>query len=159
MEPKTMTMDLAGREFKITNSPISTYATGYATVSLGDTVVMANTSMSEKGKEGAEYFPMFVDYEEPMYAAGKIKGSRFVKREGRPSENAVLIGRLIDRPIRPLFPKGTTNEVQIICTTLSADLEVDPGTTAMNAASMALLLSGAPFEGPIGAVRNATMRV
>ncbi len=153
MEPKTMTMDLAGREFKITNSPISTYATGYATVSLGDTVVMANTSMSEKGKEGAEYFPMFVDYEEPMYAAGKIKGSRFVKREGRPSENAVLISRLIDRPIRPLFPKGTTNEVQIICTTLSADLEVDPGTTAMNAASMALLLSGAPFEGPIGAVR------
>ncbi|MFH1533960.1 MAG: polyribonucleotide nucleotidyltransferase [Nitrospirota bacterium] len=153
MEPKTATMDLAGREFKITNSPISTYATGYAVVSLGDTIVMANTSMSEKGKEGAEYFPMFVDYEEPMYAAGKIKGSRFVKREGRPSENAVLIGRLIDRPIRPLFPKGTTNEVQIICTTLSADLEVDPGTTAMNAASMALLLSGAPFEGPIGAVR------
>ncbi|NIA01852.1 MAG: polyribonucleotide nucleotidyltransferase, partial [Nitrospirae bacterium] len=153
MEPKTMTMDLAGREFKITNSPISTYATGYAVVSLGDTIVMANTSMSEKGKEGAEYFPMFVDYEEPMYAAGKIKGSRFVKREGRPSENAVLISRLIDRPIRPLFPKGTTNEVQIICTTLSADLEVDPGTTAMNAASMALLLSGAPFEGPIGAVR------
>ncbi len=153
MEPKTMTMDLAGREFKITNSPISTYATGYAVVSLGDTVVMANTSMSEKGKEGAEYFPMFVDYEEPMYAAGKIKGSRFVKREGRPSENAVLISRLIDRPIRPLFPKGTTNEVQIICTTLSADLEVNPGTTAMNAASMALLLSGAPFEGPIGAVR------
>ncbi|MFH1218352.1 MAG: polyribonucleotide nucleotidyltransferase, partial [Candidatus Peregrinibacteria bacterium] len=88
-----------------------------------------------------------------MYAAGKIKGSRFIKREGRPSENAILISRMIDRPIRPLFPKGTTNEVQIICTALSADMEVNPGTTAMNAASIALLLSGAPFDGPIGAVR------
>lgn len=148
-----MKMDLAGREFRITNSPISTYASGYAIVSLGDTVVMGNATISEKGKAGAEYFPMVVDYEENMYAAGKIKGSRFIKREGRPSENAILISRLIDRPIRPLFPKGTTNDVQIICTALSADLEVDPGTTAMNAASMALLLGGAPFDGPIGAVR------
>lgn len=148
-----MSMDLAGREFKITNGPIETYATGYAIVSLGDTVVLANTSISEKGKEGAAWFPMVVDYEENMYAAGKIKGSRFVKRGGRPSERAILNARLIDRPIRPLFPKGTTNEVQIICSTLSADLEVDPATTAMNAASVGLLLSGAPFEGPIGAVR------
>ncbi len=148
-----MKMDLAGREFKITNSPINTYATGYAIVSLGDTVIMANASMSEKGKEGAAWFPMFVDYEENFYAAGKIKGSKFIKRPGRPSENSILVSRLIDRPIRPLFPKGTTNEVQIIATALSADLEVDPATTAMNAASMALLLSGAPFEGPIGAIR------
>jgi polyribonucleotide nucleotidyltransferase len=153
MEPKNAKMDLAGREFKITNSPITTYATGGAVVSLGDTVIMANATISEKGKENAEYFPMFVDYEENMYAAGKIKGSRFIKREGRPSENAILVSRMIDRPIRPLFPKGTTNEVQIICSALSADLEVNPGTTAMNAASMALLLSGAPFDGPIGAVR------
>lgn len=148
-----MKMDLAGREFKITNSPINTYATGYAIVSLGDTVIMANASMSAKGKEGAAWFPMVVDYEENFYAAGKIKGSKFIKRGGRPSENSILISRLIDRPIRPLFPKGTTNEVQIIATALSADLEVDPATTAMNAASTALLLSGAPFAGPIGAVR------
>lgn len=148
-----MTMNLAGREFKITNAPISTYATGYAVVSLGDTVIMANAQISEKGKEGAEFFPMMVDYEENMYAAGKIKGSRFIKREGRPSENAVLISRLIDRPMRPLFPKGMTNEVQLICSALSADLEVDPATTAMNAASVALMLTGAPFEGPVGAVR------
>ncbi len=153
MEAKTMVMDLAGRELKITNSPIATYASGYAIVSLGDTVVMANATMSEEGREGASFFPMFVDYEENMYAAGKIKGSRFMKRSGRPSENAVLVSRLIDRPIRPLFPKGTTNEVQIICSVLSADLEVDPATTAINAASMALMLSGAPFDGPIGAVR------
>ena len=148
-----MKMDIAGREFKIAAGPISTYASGLAVVSLGETVVMANVTISEKGKEGASWFPMFVDYEEKMYAAGKIKGSRFVKREGRPSENSVLISRLIDRPMRPLFPKGTTNEVQIICTALSADLEVDPGATAINAASIALMLSGAPFEGPVGAIR------
>ena len=153
MEPKTSTMTLAGREFKITNSPIMSYANGCAVVSLGDTVIMANASMSEKGLEGADFFPMTVDYEENMYAAGKIKGSRFIKREGRPSENAILISRMIDRPVRPLFPKGTTNEVQLICSALSADMEVDPATTAMNAASVALLLSGAPFEGPLGAVR------
>lgn len=148
-----MSMDLAGREFKITNGPIQTYASGYAVVSLGDTVVLGNASVSEKGKEGAAWFPMVVDYEENMYAAGKIKGSRFVKRGGRPPEKAILNSRLIDRPIRPLFPKGTINEVQIICSTLSADLEVDPATTAINAASVALLLAGAPFDGPIGAVR------
>lgn len=153
MEPIEMKMDLAGREFKITNGPIRTGADGYAIVSLGDTVIMANASMADKGRDGVDFFPMVVDYEENMYAAGKIKGSRFVKRSGRPSENAIMLSRLIDRPIRPLFPKGTTNEVQIICSALSADMEVDPGTTALNAASMALLMSGAPFEGPIGAVR------
>lgn len=146
-------MNLAGRELKITNHPISSYANGSAVVSLGDTVIMGNASMAEEGKEGVDFFPMTVDYEENMYAAGKIKGSRFIKREGRPSENAILISRLIDRPMRPLFPKGTTNEVQLILTALSADLEVDPATTALNAASVALLMSGAPFEGPVGAVR------
>ncbi len=148
-----MKMELAGREFKISTGPIASYANGFALVSLGDTVIMANALIAEKGKDGTDFFPMTVDYEENMYAAGKIKGSRFIKREGRPSENAILISRMIDRPMRPLFPKGTINEVQLICTALSADLEVDPSTTAMNAASMALLLSGAPFEGPVGAVR------
>jgi polyribonucleotide nucleotidyltransferase len=153
MEQKEVKMDLAGREFRIRNYPVSSYANGFALVSLGDTIVMGNASMSPKGKAGADFFPMSVDYEENMYAAGKIKGSRFIKREGRPSENAVMISRLIDRPIRPLFPKGTTNEVQIICSALSADLEVDPATTAINAASAALMVSGLPFSGPIGAVR------
>ena len=153
MEQVEVKMNLAGREFTLKNYPIASYASGYAVASLGDTVVMGNASMSPEGKEGADFFPMSVDYEENMYAAGKIKGSRFVKREGRPSENAILISRLIDRPMRPLFPKGTTNEVQIICSALSADLEVDPATTAINAASAALLVSGAPFSGPIGAVR------
>lgn len=157
MQPVEMKMNLAGREFKITNFPIQSAANGYAIVSLGDTVIMANASMSKKGREGADFFPMVVDYEENYYAAGKIKGSRFVKRSGRPSENAIIVSRLIDRPIRPLFPKNTTNEVQIICSALSADLEVDPATTAINAASIALMVSGAPFEGPIGAVRMGYM--
>jgi len=153
MESKDFSIDLAGREFKLSVSKIHTQATGYILASLGETIVLANASVSEKGKEGMDYFPMVVDYEENMYAAGKIKGSRFIKREGRPSENAILTSRLIDRPIRPLFPKATTNEVQIVCSALSADLEVDPGTTAINAASAALMLTGAPFEGPVGAVR------
>ncbi|MFA6917647.1 MAG: polyribonucleotide nucleotidyltransferase [Candidatus Gracilibacteria bacterium] len=152
MEPKTLTMNLAGREFKITNAPIATYASGYAVVSLGDTVIMANATISPNAIEG-DFFPLTCDYEENMYAAGKIKGSRFIKREGRPSENSVLISRMIDRPIRPLFPKKTRNEVQMICSALSVDMEVDPATTALNAASVAMLLSGAPFAGPVGAVR------
>jgi polyribonucleotide nucleotidyltransferase len=153
MESKDFSMNLAGKEFTLSVSKLHTQATGYIIASLGDTVVMANALVNEKGKVGATFFPMTVEYEENMYAAGKIKGSRFIKREGRPSDNAILTSRLIDRPIRPLFPKGMTNEVQIICSALSADLEVDPGTTAVNAASAALMLTGAPFEGPIGAVR------
>lgn len=152
MEAKTMKMDLAGREFSLTNAPIATYASGYVVASLGDTVIMANATVSSSAREG-DFFPLVVDYEENMYAAGKIKGSRFVKREGRPSENSVLISRLIDRPMRPLFPKKTRNEVQLICTALSIDMEVDPATTAINAASVALMLTGAPFAGPVGAVR------
>ena len=153
MQAKTLQMELMGKEFKISNTPLITYANGYATVSLGDTVIMANALISEVGREGQDFFPLTVDFEENMYASGKIKGSRFVKREGRPSEKAVLTSRLIDRPIRPLFPKGTTNEVQLICSALSVEKDVDPATTAINAASTALMLSGAPFEGPIGAVR------
>jgi polyribonucleotide nucleotidyltransferase len=152
-EKKQVTHDLAGRELRIEQGDLKTQADGYVTISLGDTVILATASMSDKGREGAEYFPLVVDYEENHYASGKIKGSRFMKRAGRPSDEAILNSRLIDRPIRPLFPKGTTNEVQIICTVLSADLEVHPGTTAITGASMALMLSGAPFEGPVAAVR------
>jgi len=157
MESKDFSMNLSGKELTFSVRKLHTQATGYVIASLGDTVIMANALVNEKGKVGATFFPMAVDYEENMYAAGKIKGSRFIKREGRPSDNAILTSRLIDRPIRPLFPKGMTNEVQIICSALSADLEVDPGTTALNAASAALMLTGAPFEGPIGAVRVGYM--
>jgi len=143
---------LAGRELTIDTGKLANQSHGAVVVSLGDTVVFASAMMGGV-REGTDFFPMMVDYEEKYYAAGKIKGSRFVKREGRPSERAVLNSRVIDRPIRPLFPKGIVNDVQLICTVLSADLEVEPATTALIAASAALCISGMPFQGPVGAVR------
>lgn len=152
MGKKAFTMDLAGRILTIETGLLANQSHGSVTVSLGDTVVFASAQLGGV-REGTDFFPMMVDYEEKYYAAGKIKGSRFVKREGRPSERAVLNSRLIDRPIRPLFPKGIVNDVQLICDVLSADLEVEPGTTALIAASAALSISGMPFQGPVGAVR------
>ena len=127
-------------------------AHGSIIASLGDTCVLSSATMGEV-RQGTDFFPLMVDYEEKFYASGKISGSRFVKREGRPSDNAVLTSRLIDRPLRPLFPKMMRNDVQVICTVLSADMEVDPGTTALTAASAALMLSGMPFQGPVAGVR------
>lgn len=145
-------MELAGRELTIETGTYAHQSDGAVTVSLGDTVIFASAMMGG-AREGAGFFPLMVDYEEKFYAAGKIKGSRFVKREGRPSERAVLNSRQIDRPIRPLFPKGMVNDVQLICSVLSADLEVEPGPIGLIAASAALSISGMPFEGPVGAVR------
>jgi polyribonucleotide nucleotidyltransferase len=149
---KTYETELAGRKLKIETGKLANQSDGAVTVSLGDTVVFASAMMGEV-REGTDFFPMMVDYEENFYAAGKIKGSRFIKREGRPSDKAILNARLIDRPIRPLFPKGMINDVQVICSVLSADLEVEPATTALIAASAALCISGMPFEGPVSAVR------
>jgi len=123
---------------------------------LGDTVVLATATMGLP-REGVDFFPLLVDFEERYYASGKIKGSRFVKREGMPSENAILTARLIDRPLRPLFPKGMVNDVQIVCTVLSADLQVDPDTLSMIGASAALMISGMPFSGPVAGVRIGYM--
>ena len=106
----------------------------------------------EDAKPGQDFFPLTVDYQEKTYAAGKIPGG-FFKREGRPSEKETLTSRLIDRPIRPLFPEGFFNEVQVIATVLSVDPEIDPDVPAMIGASAALMLSGVPFQGPIGAAR------
>lgn len=152
MEKKEFTIMLAGRKLTLETGVLANQSHGAVTVSLGDTVVFASAMMGGVRGE-VDFFPLMVDYEEKYYAAGKIKGSRFVKREGRPSERAILNSRLIDRPIRPLFPKGMVNDVQMICTVLSADLEVEPGTTALIAASAALCISGMPFQGPVGAVR------
>jgi len=152
-ECKTFELPFAGRTLKITPFEFATQASGSATITLGDTVILATATMSENAREGIDFFPLVVDFEENHYAAGKIKGSRFVKRAGRPSEKATLTSRLIDRPIRPLFPKGITNEVQVICSVMSHDKEIDPGSLAMTGASMALCLSGMPFQGPVAAVR------
>ncbi|MDQ3158641.1 MAG: polyribonucleotide nucleotidyltransferase [bacterium] len=122
-------------------------------VRYGDTVVLGTAMVSDRVQEGFDYFPLSIDYEEKMYAAGKISGSRFIKREGRPSDDAVLIGRLIDRPIRPLWPKGYRNPVQGIATVLSMDPSFRPDAIAMIAISAALYITGAPFDGPVAGVR------
>lgn len=128
-------------------------ASGAVKVSYGDTVVLATAVMKTGAASNMGYFPLMVDYEERYYAAGKIKGSRFIKREGRPSDEAVLTGRMIDRSIRPLFDKRMRNEVQVIITVLSIDGENNPDTVSMIAASIALSISNIPWNGPIAAVK------
>ncbi|TES96650.1 polyribonucleotide nucleotidyltransferase [Patescibacteria group bacterium] len=153
MKVEKFTTKIGGKELTFEIGKLAEQATGAVTVRYGDTVVLATAVVSGTVREGIDYFPFMIDYEEKMYASGKIKGSRFIKREGRPSDKAVLTGRLVDRPLRPLFNKYLRNDVQVIITVLSADLENDPVTLATNAASATLVLTGIPFKGPIGAVR------
>jgi polyribonucleotide nucleotidyltransferase len=127
-------------------------ANGSITARYKDTVVLATVCVAPEAKEGTDFFPLMVEFEERFYAAGKISGSRFIKREGRPSDAAVLNGRKIDRPIRPLFPKSYRNDVQIIVTALSYDGSIDPSILGTIAASAALMQTAAPFNGPIAAI-------
>jgi polyribonucleotide nucleotidyltransferase len=152
-EEKKWSLQLGGRELTITTGLLAQQAGGAVTVSYGETVILATATMSKGASKITGYFPLMVDYEERYYAAGKIKGSRFIKREGRPSDDAILSGRAVDRTIRPLFNSRMRNEVQVVVTTLSYDGENNPDTVAMIAASVALSLSDIPWNGPIGAVR------
>src|SRR5665213_3631745 len=127
-------------------------ASGAALVSTGETVVLATAVASPDPREGIDFFPLTVDYREYTYAGGRIPGG-FIKREGRPSEREILVCRQIDRPVRPLFPKGFRNETQVIVLVLSADKENYPDILGINAAGCALALSDIPFAGPGGAVR------
>ena len=129
-------------------------ADGAVTARIGDTIILVTAVANRNVRDGIDFFPLTVDIEERAYAAGKIPGAYF-RREGKPSDQAVLICRLIDRPLRPSFPKGFRNEVQIVGTVFSADQENPHDVLAINAASAALMISGIPFEGPIGAVRLA----
>ncbi len=131
---------------------IANQASGAVLASMGETVVLATVVAAKESRPGQDFFPLTVDYQEKTFAAGRIPGG-FFKREGRPSEKEILTSRLIDRPIRPLFPDGFTNEVQIVATVLSLDPEIDPDIVSMIGASAALTLSGVPFNGPIGASR------
>ncbi len=131
---------------------IARQASGAVMVSMGETVVFVTVVGLKRGSEGRDFFPLTVDYQERTYAAGQIPGG-FFRREGRPSENETLLCRLIDRPIRPLFPKGFTNEVQIIATVMSLDPDIDPDIPALLGASAACSISGLPFSGPVGAAR------
>ena len=145
-------MELAGRTLTLETGRMAKQAGGAVLVTYGETVVLATATTSEEPREGIDFFPLQVEFEEKMYAAGKIPGG-FIKREGRPTENAILTARLTDRPLRPLFPKDYRNDVQVVLTVLSADQANDPAICAIIGASAALSISDIPFYGPVGAVR------
>lgn len=148
----TVSIDIAGRSLSLRTGLLAEQASGSVEVRYGDTLVLVTATGSQSAREDIDFFPLSVDFEERMYAAGKIPGG-FIKREGRPTENAILAGRLTDRPIRPLFPKGYRNEVQIIATVMSADQQNAPDILSIIGASAALTLSPIPFDGPVGAAR------
>ena len=150
--PESVSIELGGRTLTIETGELARQANGSAFVRYGDTCILAAVTASSNPREGIEFFPLTVDYEERMYAAGKIPGG-FIKREGRPSEKATLSARLIDRPIRPLFPEGFRHDIHVVCTILSVDPDVDPDVVAMVGAGAALALSDIPFDEPIAGVR------
>ena len=148
----SVSTDFLGRKLTLEVGKVGFRSTSSVIVKYGETVVLGTVQLGSK-PVALDYFPLSIDYEEKWYASGRISGSRFIKREGRPSDDAVLIGRLIDRPIRPLFPKGYREEVQVVTTVLSADPEFRPDMIAMIAASSALHLAGVPFDGPVAGLR------
>ncbi|MBO5076716.1 MAG: polyribonucleotide nucleotidyltransferase, partial [Clostridia bacterium] len=148
---RTFTTQLAGRTLTLEFGKMAQLANGSCLVRYGDTVVLSTATASKEPKEGIDFFPLSVDYEEKLYSVGKIPGG-FVKREGRPSEKAILTSRVIDRPIRPLFPKDLRNDVVVINTVLSVDQDNSPEIAAMIGASAALTVSDIPFGGPIGGI-------
>src|SRR5437762_13252548 len=153
-EPRTVTVSVTvgDQELTFETGKLAKQADGAVVVRAGETMVLATAQGKMEAREGADFFPLTVDVEERMYAAGKIPGG-FFKREGRPTERAILTARMIDRPIRPLWPKGYKNEVHVVCTTLSADLVTAHDILCINGASAALMVSPLPFIGPVGAVR------
>lgn len=148
----SVSTEYAGKPLTLEVNRVGFRTTASVLVTYGDTVVLG-TAMVGSRPVVLDYFPLSIDYEEKFYAAGKISGSRFIKREGRPSDEAILIGRLIDRPIRPLFPKGYRQEVQVVASVLSMDPNFRPDMVAMIAASSALMLTGTPFDGPVAGLR------
>lgn len=153
MSSQKITANVAGKEWQFETGKLAGQANGAVVARLGDTVVLATAVMSKQVREGMDFFPLLVDYEERLYAAGKIKGSRWVKREGRATDEAILTGRIIDRTLRPMFVDNMRNDVQVVATVLSVDGENDPDMVAVNAAAMALHISDIPFDGPVAGVR------
>ena len=152
MAPFKKSIQYGGHTLVIETGEIAKQASGSVLVSIGDTVVLVTAVGNKQANPGQDFFPLTVDYQEKTYAAGRIPGG-FFRREGRPNEKEILTARLIDRPMRPLFPKGFSNEIQIICTVLSVDIAIDPDLPAMIGASAAVSISGIPFNGPLGAAR------
>ena len=151
MESLSFRCDIGGRDLVIETGKLAGQADAAVTVSYGETVVLVTVCFNREPREGVDFLPLTIDYEERLYAAGKIPGG-FIRREGRPSEEATLACRLTDRPIRPLLPKEWHNEIQIITTVLSADQENDPDILSVIGGSAALSISEIPFDGPVGAV-------
>lgn len=151
MEHKIFQMDIADRTLTVETGKYAQQAGGACLVRCGDTTVLVTATASKKPREGIDFFPLSVEFEEKMYSVGKIPGG-FIKREGRPSEKAILTCRLIDRPLRPLFPKGYRNDVQVICTVLSVDTDIPPAVFGMIGSSIALSISDIPFAGPTASV-------
>ena len=153
IQPQSVSLEWGGRTLSISTGLFAQQANGAVTVQYGDTVVLVTATMARSPRPGMDFFPLTVDYEERMYAAGKMPGSRFVRRETRPGEDAILNGRVIDRSIRPQFPKGALNDVQIVVTTLAYDGENEVDIVGLIGASAALQISDIPFEGPIAGVK------
>ncbi len=151
MEEKIFETTIGGKKVEVNIGRYAMQADGSCIVSCGDTIVMVNATVAEKPRDGVDFLPLSVDYEEKLYAVGKIPGG-YKKREGKPTDKAILVSRLIDRPLRPLFPKGFHNDISIVATPLSIDPDVYPEPLAMLGSSIALSISSAPFEGPTGAV-------
>ncbi len=157
MEKTSLTLELAGKPLILETGQLAKQATSAVLARLGDTMVLA-TVVAGREREDIDYFPLTVEYIERLYAGGRIKGSRWVKREGRPSDEAILTARLIDRSIRPLFPKEYKKEVQIVVTVLSVDGENEPDVLSIIAVSAALSISSIPWNGPVGAIRMGVVR-
>jgi polyribonucleotide nucleotidyltransferase len=152
-EVQRFSTEIGGKELTIETGHFAKQAGGACTVQYGETVVLATAVMSDSIREGIDYFPLLVDFEERLYAAGKIKGSRFIKREGRPTDEAILTARMVDRSVRPLFNENLRHDVQVVLTVLSFDQENDSDIVSFVAASGALAISNIPWQGPLGAVR------
>ncbi|MBW6431956.1 polyribonucleotide nucleotidyltransferase, partial [Patescibacteria group bacterium] len=149
----SVSAEIEGKDFEISTGKIGQLSSGSAVCTVDENIIVANVVVADEPDTNKGYFPLSVDFEDKWYATGKISGSRFIKREGRPSELATLRSRMIDRSIRPMFPSGYMNEMQLIVTPLSLDETIDPVVLGIKAASTALMMSEAPFEGPISAVR------
>lgn len=150
--PEGFEIEVGGRTMRFEVGELAQQADGSVLVRYGDTTVLVTAVMAKEPREGIDFFPLLVDYEERQYAVGRIPGGWF-KREGRPTEAATLAARMVDRPLRPLFPEGFRNDVQVVATVLSVDTDNEPDIAALNGASAALCISGIPFEGPVGGVR------
>ncbi len=155
MDTKRISAKIADTEWSFETGHVAGQANGAVVVRVGDTMVLATAVMKDQPRDGIDFFPLLVDYEERLYAAGKIKGSRWMKREGRATDEAILTGRVIDRTLRPMFQSDMRNDVQVVTTILSIDGENDPDMIAVNAGAMALHISDIPFDGPVAGVRVA----